>query len=175
MTSAPPATAGVPDLADAPSSERQDCRRSARTNDLMSVCFALTPRRAGTDIAERDARRVRMARGVTAARLTFCGLTALIDDVTLIVSELVSNAIMHSGGTQVTLTLALCDGILNITVHDEQRGAPPALSLAGRDDERGRGLFLVDHLTSARRGVWGISDAGATAWCSLPTETGRPA
>ncbi|MFG2310529.1 ATP-binding protein [Streptomyces sp. NPDC048566] len=141
----------------------------------MSGCFALTPRRAGADIALRDARRVRMARRVTAARLSFCGLTSLIDDVTLVVSELVRNAIMHSGGTQVALTLALRGGLLSITVHDEQRREVPALRLAGRDDERGRGLFLVDRLATARHGAWGIRDAGATTWCSLPTETGQSA
>ncbi|MFD6821985.1 ATP-binding protein [Streptomyces sp. NPDC060085] len=174
MTSAPPVTPGVPVFADTPSSERQDYGRPTLTNDLMSVCFALTPRRAGEHIAERDARRVRMVRRVTAARLTFCGLTALVDDVTLIVSELVSNAIMHSGGTQVTLTLALSDAVLTITVDDQQRGVTPQVCLPESDDERGRGLFLVDHVTCARDGVWGTSDAGATTWCSLPVETRQP-
>ncbi|MCX5008651.1 ATP-binding protein [Streptomyces sp. NBC_00638] len=148
-------------------------RRPVQTDDLMSVCFEVSPRRTGEDVAEQDARQVRRARVLVAARLKFCGLEPLVDDVTLIVSELVTNAIVHSGSTQVTVTFAVVDSVLTISVHDEKQSVPE-IRIAGRDAETGRGLFLVEHITTARGGVWGTSNAGATTWCSLPTAAGRP-
>ncbi|MER6571063.1 ATP-binding protein [Streptomyces sp. NPDC001093] len=134
--------------------------------DLMSVCFCVSPGSNGCDVAEPDARRVQMARRVTAAWLRYCGLPDLVDDATLIVSELVTNAIVHSSGSQVTLTLAVRDGFLRIAVHDETPGEIAARN-AGSDAECGRGLFLVDHLAAAHGGTWGTSDEGATTWCRL--------
>ncbi|MET8808662.1 ATP-binding protein [Streptomyces sp. NPDC004546] len=134
--------------------------------DLMSVCFCVSPGSNGRDVAEPDARRVQMARRVTAAWLRYCGLPELVDDATLIVSELVTNAIVHGSGSQVTLTLAVRDGFLRIAVHDETPGEV-AVHNAGSDAERGRGLFLVDHLADAHGGAWGTSDKGATTWCRL--------
>ncbi|MFE8950553.1 ATP-binding protein [Streptomyces sp. NPDC007856] len=134
--------------------------------DLMSVCFCVSTGSNGCDVAEPDARRVQMARRVTAARLRYCGLPDLVDDATLIVSELVTNAVVHSSGSQVTLTLAVRDGFLHIAVHDERPG-DFTVHNADSDAERGRGLFLVDHLADAHGGTWGTSDEGATTWCRL--------
>ncbi|MEU6813034.1 ATP-binding protein [Streptomyces sp. NPDC046831] len=132
----------------------------------MSVCFCVTPGSNRRDVAEDDARPVQMARRVTAARLRYCGPPHLVDDATLIVSKLVTNAIVHSSGAQVTLTLAVRDGSLLIAVHDE---TPDDIAVhhAGSDDERGRGLFLVGYLANAHNGGWGTSDKGATTWCRL--------
>ncbi|MFF4442416.1 ATP-binding protein [Streptomyces sp. NPDC001621] len=133
----------------------------------MSVAFAISPLRPGAPIAEDDARRVRMARRVTAARLRYCGLHAMVDDVTLIVSELVTNAIVHSGGAQITFTMTVRDDVLRLAVHDEMAGGP-TICEADSDSERGRGLFLVGFLTEEHSGKWGTSDEGATTWCALP-------
>ncbi|MGW5098321.1 ATP-binding protein [Streptomyces nodosus] len=130
------------------------------------MTFEVAPAGAGRIIAECDARRVRMARRVTAARLRFCGLDELLDDAVLLVSELVTNAIVHSGGTQITFTMAVREHDLCLSVHDEMPGGPTVCTAEG-DAERGRGLFLVERLTKAHRGAWGISDGGATTWCSL--------
>ncbi|MFJ2566567.1 ATP-binding protein [Streptomyces sp. NPDC087568] len=132
----------------------------------MSVSFAVSVRPAGNSIAEADARRVRMARRLASARLRYCGLTGLIDDASLVVSELVTNAIVHSGGTQVTFTMAIGDGSLNISVHDAMPGGPRVHNASG-DEECGRGLFLVECIANAHDGAWGTSDAGATTWCRL--------
>ncbi|MFF7977307.1 ATP-binding protein [Streptomyces sp. NPDC007905] len=132
----------------------------------MSVSFAVSVHSAGGSVDEADARRVRMARLVTAARLRYCGLDALIDDAALIVSELVTNAILHSGGTQVTFTMAVRDGVLHLAVHDEMPGGPAACA-ADSESERGRGLFLVDALAREHGGKWGSTDEGATIFCDL--------
>ncbi|MEU6525527.1 ATP-binding protein [Streptomyces sp. NPDC046924] len=139
----------------------------------MSLCFEVSPSRAGNGIADGDARRVQMARRVTAARLRYCGLESLVDDATLIVSELVTNAIQHSGGTQITFNLTVDGGFLRISVHDEMPGRPVVRN-TDDDAERGRGLFLVQCLTAAHDGTWGTSDDGATTWCHLALPGGRP-
>lgn len=156
MTSAPAVRRG----ATAPEGSRP------LTHDAMTLSFEVSPGDAGQSIAACDARRVGMARRVAAARLRFCGLHDLVDDATLIVSELVTNAILHSGGNQVTFTMAVRDGWLRISVQDEMPGGP-AVCAAGGDAERGRGLFLVECIAGAHGGEWGTDDGGATTWCSL--------
>lgn len=139
----------------------------------MSVCFEVCPPRTGGGVHEQDARRVGMARRVTVARLRYCGLEQLADDATLIVSELVTNAIQHSSGAQVTFTMTVRDGFLRLAVHDEASDRP-VIRHAAVDAERGRGLFLVDCLAAAHGGTWGTSDSGATTWCLLSVPGGRP-
>ncbi|MEV7020155.1 ATP-binding protein [Streptomyces sp. NPDC093991] len=119
--------------------------------------------------AEQDAHRVGTARKLTAARLRHCGLEALVDDVTLIVSELVTNAVQHSSGAQVTFTMTVRDGFLRLTVHDGTPGRPVARNTPD-DAERGRGLFLVGILAAAHGGTWGTDHDGATIWCALAVD-----
>ncbi|GAA3785839.1 ATP-binding protein [Streptomyces chiangmaiensis] len=133
------------------------------------MSFEVSPGSTGRTVAECDARRVGMARRVAAARLRYCGLGDLVDDATLIVSELVTNAILHSGGHQVTLSMAVRDGWLRISVHDQMPGGPTVRTADG-DAERGRGLFLVESIADARGGGWGTDDDGATTWCALALE-----
>ncbi|MFJ9360790.1 ATP-binding protein [Streptomyces mirabilis] len=138
----------------------------------MTLSFRVSERAPRQRIADADAVRVRMARRVTAARLRYCGLPGLIDDATLIVSELVTNAIVHSGGTRITFTMTVGDGFLRIYVRDEMPGVP---TVHGSDDEaeRGRGLFLVGSLAEEHAGTWGFSDGGATTWCRLTITAGQ--
>lgn len=158
-------------VTDRPRNARHQPWRAPLPDDLISVCFEVCPGWGG--IAEGDARRVQMARRVTTARLRYCGLESLIDDAVLIVSELVTNAIQHSGGAQVTFTMTVRDGFLRIAVHAETTGRPTVRS-ADDDAERGRGLFLVQCLTTDHGGTWGTSDDGATTWCNLAVPGGRP-
>ncbi|MEU2502378.1 ATP-binding protein, partial [Streptomyces pseudogriseolus] len=152
MTSAPPLRRGADEAAGDLCRERRP-HRPRPTDDGVSVCFEVCPPGSGGEISERDARRVGMARKLTAARLRYCGLEALVDDAKLIVSELVTNAIQHGGGVQVTFTMTVRDGFLHLAVHDETPGRPVVRN-APEDAECGRGLFLVDCLASARGGTW---------------------
>ncbi|WP_439813400.1 ATP-binding protein [Streptomyces sp. P9-2] len=138
----------------------------------MSVCFEVRPPHTGNEIPERDARRVGMARKLTAARLRYCGLEALVDDATLIVSELVTNAIQHGDGDQITMTMTVRGGFLRLAVHGETPGQPVARH-APDDAECGRGLFLVDCLAAAHGGTWGTERNGSTTWCILAVD-GKP-
>ncbi|MFD4974845.1 ATP-binding protein [Streptomyces sp. NPDC058424] len=105
-------------------------------------------------------------RRIAAARLRYCGLEAMTADVMLIVSELLTNALLHSGTTEISLSIAVEGESLHIAVHDGMPGGA-APTTADDDAESGRGLLLVEALVKENGGTWGTSDAGATTWCSL--------
>jgi anti-sigma regulatory factor (Ser/Thr protein kinase) len=82
----------------------------------------------------------------------------------LLTSELVTNAVLHSGGSlqlQVELGLQGC----RITVQDSSSQLPSRRD-AGSDAEDGRGLALVDGLASS----WGCRrfGPGKQVWFELP-------
>jgi anti-sigma regulatory factor (Ser/Thr protein kinase) len=109
-------------------------------------------------------------RRITAARLRYCGLDALLDEAMLIVSELLTNALLHSGTTQITLTITVEEGDLHIAVGDGMPGYA-APKPADEDAESGRGLALVEGIVQENGGTWGTRDAGATTWCRLNVPT----
>ncbi|WP_189135440.1 ATP-binding protein [Wenjunlia tyrosinilytica] len=133
----------------------------------MTVRFPISLRRDHDDIPEQDARRVRAMRHLAKARMRYCGLAALADDVELVVSELVTNAIEHSRGTQITMTLRLLGSILRITVRDGT-ARRPRIRRPDDDAENGRGLLLVRWIAEQHHGFCGTSPDGTTAWCALP-------
>ncbi|MEU0822449.1 ATP-binding protein [Streptomyces mirabilis] len=138
-----------------------------REEDSMSTCFAIARRKDSEGLPPEDASRVGAMRRLVRARLKYCGLQRMSDDVAVIVSELLTNAILHSGGEQITFVMTVRDSSLRISVHD---GMPGNLEIrpVNSDAETGRGLCLVASLVDAHHGTWGVSDAGATTWCSLP-------
>jgi hypothetical protein len=73
----------------------------------------------------------------------------LADDVQIVLSELVTNAIRHAG-TDVTVTLEVGDGHLRVEVGDGDI-RPPAMPAADLDAASGRGLFIVSALARAWR------------------------
>ncbi|WP_405683103.1 ATP-binding protein [Streptomyces sp. NBC_00057] len=86
----------------------------------------------------------------------------------LIVSELVTNAVVHTESARVVCELHCLDRRLRIAVQDQghQPGGPQLCRTA--DDEHGRGLLLVDAMSSS----WGSRDAGygsgRIVWAELP-------
>lgn len=138
---------------------------------LLSRTFQIAARQTDEPLKPTDASRVAEARCVTRTRLQSGRLTYLVDDAVLIVSELVTNAVRHSLGQEVTLTLALRNGFLSVRVHD---GTSDHQLMASRPDtfsENGRGLWLVASLAAQRNGSWGISEDGSGVWCDLALET----
>jgi anti-sigma regulatory factor (Ser/Thr protein kinase) len=113
-----------------------------------------------------DALRVGTMRRITAAKLRYCGLEDLMGAVMLIVSELVTNALLHSGTTEITVILKIEDGFLRITVIDGMPGHATGKP-AGDDAESGRGLALVEMLATEFGGTWGTSAGGTETWCTL--------
>ena len=97
------------------------------------------------------------ARGFVAAHLDAWGLSQLADSAVLVVSELVTNAVVHAQSPYETLIATRLERLecgVRIEVHDRS-GSKPERRDASADDESGRGLALVDALTG---GHWGVSD-----------------
>jgi DNA-binding NarL/FixJ family response regulator len=116
------------------------------------------------DEFEQDLANVRLARRFAADNLTAWGLHTLIDAVTLIVSELSTNAVVHARSA-FTLRLKLASSALRVEVVDCGPGLPNPIN-PDPTGVGGRGLLLVSELSVA----WGI-DAGAppckTVWCEV--------
>jgi anti-sigma regulatory factor (Ser/Thr protein kinase) len=95
------------------------------------------------------ARAVRAARRATVELLRLWNLDDLRANAELLVSELVTNAVVH-GRSRVTLTVAVADGVLEVGVTDRSRLLPLPHRGAPRHApwraEGGRGLRLVDRL-----------------------------
>lgn len=89
----------------------------------------------------------------------------------LIVSEFVSNAVVHSGSTVIRCALQLGGSLLRIEVTDQGDGrAFPVIRHAAADEISGRGLLLV----SAVAEEWGTLPAvprGWTVWATVRTKT----
>ncbi|MFR9798855.1 ATP-binding protein [Streptomyces sp. MS06] len=91
---------------------------------------------------------VRTARRFASRVLSHWGMGS--DDrnsVVLIISELATNASRH-GRSEMTVMLALSQGMLSIAVSDSGRPCPTASRLVCNDpDEHGRGLDIVEVLS----------------------------
>jgi anti-sigma regulatory factor (Ser/Thr protein kinase) len=110
-----------------------------------------------------DHEEVGRARDLTRRQLATWGLERLADTTELLVSELVTNAI-RAASYEVELRLMRV-GKLLVEVSDDNHNLPQ-LQRAEGDDEEGRGLALVSHLS--RR--WGTSRkaVGKVVWFELP-------
>jgi len=88
---------------------------------------------------------------------------ALLDDVQLLVSELVTNAVVHAR-SDVQVAVRLLGDALRIEVVDQVPPAPASLEASAptEDAESGRGLLLVETMASA----WGVEpiDGGKSVW-----------
>ncbi|MFC4587450.1 ATP-binding protein [Sphaerisporangium corydalis] len=97
-----------------------------------------------------------------------------LDDVTLLASEVVANAIVHSNsrhGGRVTLAIADCFDRIHVDVVDMGGEMAPPIHgdlLA----EGGRGLMLVETISCE----WGVyeDDAGRTVWFQVAYEPKTP-
>ncbi len=88
-----------------------------------------------------------------------------LHDAMLIVSELVTNAVLHGNGV-ITVVVHRTLGSVSITVGDESDAGLMMLERS-LDSDSGRGLAVIDAVAHA----WGVrhSDhrAGKSVWCRL--------
>jgi anti-sigma regulatory factor (Ser/Thr protein kinase) len=87
-----------------------------------------------------------------------------VDEATLALSELVSNAVEHAGGP-IAVAVARWDGRLRIDVTAPLTEHVPRLLCPSRATSSGRGLRIVNALASS----WGWQDCGSrrTVWVAL--------
>lgn len=114
------------------------------------------------------------ARGQISTDLQKAGIvTPAVGDAMLVVSELLTNAILHAKplpGARVLVAWALRERSVEVAVSDggsmtRPRATRPSLSSIG-----GRGLAIVENLSWR----WGVlpSDFGLTVWAVLPAPGG---
>lgn len=98
--------------------------------------------------------------------LTAAGREDLADTAELLVSEIVTNALVHAG-TDVEVSFSFVDGGLRIEVSDGSPH-PPSPRSYGPSAGTGRGLLLLEEMVDA----WGVefADHGKTVWFTLACE-----
>ena len=124
---------------------------------------------SGGPVATAETRIESQASGVVAARCftaeTFDRWSApsVPGDLELLVSELVTNAVVH-GSPPIRLRLTRLGDEVLIEVDDGSLDSPHRRH-PGQDEEHGRGLHILNRL--ARR--WGVSRRpdGKTVWCAV--------
>ena len=112
------------------------------------------------------------ARSEVTRRLAQRVTNGALEDVRLLLTELITNALRHSGMTsddQIGVRAELSDGTVRIEVHDPGRDGPVEVRKPGPRGG-GYGLFLVDRLTSE----WGVERLnGTTVWAELSAGPAR--
>ncbi|MFI6940480.1 ATP-binding protein [Streptomyces sp. NPDC050418] len=119
-----------------------------------------------------DPAEVGRARRWARSRLAVCGIAAdepVAETLVLLISELVTNAVVHTGCPAVLRMLlpGVPDpsGTVRVEVDDSSSCAPQPRAADG-DDTNGRGLALVDGLAD-RWGWQTESTGGKRIWCEV--------
>ncbi|MEA2169629.1 MAG: serine/threonine-protein kinase RsbW [Solirubrobacteraceae bacterium] len=111
---------------------------------------------------QRDASAATVARRA-AEQLFADGLgRRRISDLALVVSELVTNAIVHGRGA-ITLKLQRDGELVRGEVVDQGGGFEREIRERGPDDVGGRGLMIVESLSSR----WGVYEGTTHVWFEL--------
>jgi len=88
----------------------------------------------------------------------------LVATATLLASELISNALDHGSG-DIVVAVTRAPGRVRVDVRDRSAGMPQRGSRSA-DDERGRGMLILESLASA----WGVEPlrgGGKSVWFVL--------
>ncbi|MFF9086367.1 ATP-binding protein [Streptomyces sp. NPDC014991] len=173
-----PAPAGIP----GPGGERPgrlpgpdgpDRLASGAPLPATAACDPQAPAHRGTAAFDLPAvpAAVGTARHVVRDLLTAWGVPEdARDDVVLVVSELVTNALVHAAGEWIGCRLLAAADRVRIEVEDQAGGpALPAVRRPGPDDPHGRGLLLVGTLSHD----WGVTAVpgrrARVVWADLPS------
>lgn len=100
-------------------------------------------------------------RGAVTDHLTGAGASDEVEVVTLLVSEVVSNAVLH-GSAPRSIVVDVSHDVIHVEVHDHEPGDPVVRPV---DITRigGNGMRIVDGLSSAW-GVRHVPDDGKQVW-----------
>jgi anti-sigma regulatory factor (Ser/Thr protein kinase) len=131
----------------------------------------IASRTPGTDLAA-----VRAARSFTRATLRCWEIADRCDDITLVVSELLTNALEHAaprpGGWPVRIGLYQSrPGAAVLCAVADASPAPPVPVPPGHLAESGRGLHVIEEISDS----WGYATArrrGKVVWATFESEAG---
>jgi sigma-B regulation protein RsbU (phosphoserine phosphatase) len=119
-----------------------------------------------------DGRSAGRARRAIEAALDDAGLAGFTDEALLLVTELVTNAVVHAG-TDMDLRIDTAPGWLRVEVMDQSPGSLPLVTgVPAETREGGRGLFLLEALATE----WGTRHFGfgKSVWFVLADAAWRP-
>lgn len=124
---------------------------------------------------EHEARSVPMARAAVRDFIARTDPNADSTVASLVVSELVTNAIVHpsANGDDIGLIVEMIDNTIHIEVVDHDPSPPHLDESAGGGRTHGRGLSIVDQLSTD----WGwtpVSGDGKRVWCDVPKRRSDP-
>lgn len=139
----------------------QLCILTSVVRQVATVLASQSTRLAPEALSSRTARRF------VAEALEGWGCEEILDAVTLLVSELVANAVIHAG-SEVDVDVALSHNSVRVSVSDRNEAAVQRRNATPGDDS-GRGTEILDALASAWRIDWW--PGGKTIWF----EIARPA
>ncbi len=144
-------------MAASPAEQLRGVRLSAGESDCRGVSLT---RCAASCAIEAGVLAPRRMRAFTAAVLAHWGISGASEyEIREIVSELVTNACLHSGSVDVSLTLTMYGDTIHLTVRDSGRWKRRRRDPLGIN---GRGLALVSH--QATRSGLTRSAGGTEAW-----------
>ncbi|MEU5137945.1 ATP-binding protein [Streptomyces californicus] len=124
---------------------------------------------AYTETLPRVAVSARSARRLVRLALDVWGLPGVQDAAELVVSELVTNAVLHAHSDRVRVSVTRIGAEqVRVAVADLSKDRPAARA-AGDEQETGRGLGIVDALSGGR---WGVDALpyGKRVWATLSPE-----
>jgi len=124
-------------------------------------------REASADLAPLSSSASR-ARSLVRELLADVGDEETCENVQLVVSELVTNAVLYAV-SPIRLVLRLDANVIRVEVHDGSRRLPQVKHNA-LDAVTGRGLHLVGHYADH----WGADSetSGKSVWCEVRTDAG---
>lgn len=122
---------------------------------------------------KRDAHAPSIARAAASGRCEGLELSpSLCHTLVLLVSEVVSNAVLHSNAPAhlpILLTTSITDEAIRVTITDTGDGFTPK----PRDPAAphgGYGLYILEKAASR----WGVDRVGGSVWFELPRTSNRP-
>jgi serine/threonine-protein kinase RsbW len=139
---------------------------TGQTRDVASIADAAEA--AQTLVFELPARPAAVSAARRALLAANGGLPSTVrDDVLLLLTELVSNAVRHAAGAGRAVRVELEQGarMIGVAVFDEGTGFTAEAPQPERDRSGGWGLFLIDQIADR----WGITPtaSGTCAWFEI--------
>ncbi|WP_406426646.1 ATP-binding protein [Streptomyces sp. NBC_00147] len=150
------------------------------TPSVASVVHLAMPPAMPSKIAaagERETRVVPRLRKIGAAWLRHsCRMPEeRVKDVLVVLSELLTNAVLHGTGDSVGYrSWSPEPGLIRFEIDDGTETEDPLPQAPSPMAESGRGLLLVSLFVKELGGDWGFTRHGTTAWCCLPIHDDEP-